>query len=150
MIEPLMEWSGINLEIDGFPIALSDPCILPVASGTCLYSRIVVIRNALTEDEFLQAARRQLDRMGVGGCTLSIPRTQGGFPRRRFLKVKGVKIVGYCLQIDGLAPDDARKLLMAGLGGSRRMGCGLFFSPKSSDHQATEGSRISEATATSS
>jgi CRISPR-associated protein Cas6 len=49
-----------------------------------------------------------------------------GKPLRRVLDVKGRKIVGYAMQVAGLTAEESIRLQEEGLGGRRRMGCGLF------------------------
>jgi hypothetical protein len=43
----------------------------------------------------------------------------------------GVPVTGYSLMLDGLSPADSLRVLEAGLGRHRRLGCGLFVPHKS-------------------
>jgi CRISPR-associated protein Cas6 len=46
--------------------------------------------------------------------------------RRRIVTIAGKKVVGFALDLSGLAPDASLLLQEKGLGGRRHMGCGLF------------------------
>jgi CRISPR-associated protein Cas6 len=75
------------------------------------------------EDElgFMQAVNAELSSLGVqcrAICGL-----------RHVLE--GGRLAGYSLMLDGLSPDQSLTMLETGIGGHRRLGCGLFVGHKS-------------------
>lgn len=72
--------------------------------------------------EFRQAfeteARRQLTALKVGGVAKVLGKRQ--------LKVKGQVIIAFSVEIEDLNRDDSIRLQAHGIGGKRRMGCGVF------------------------
>ena len=127
--------AGASLEIAGAKIRVGVPTVRPLSPSAALSSAMVVIKvpgmaeDGLTAQGFWEAARRQLDALEIGG-ELGIPvHTDGphaGQPRRRVMRIKGATRVGYPVIVTGLTADESLRLQAQGLGGRRRMGCGLF------------------------
>jgi len=76
------------------------------------------------EDEllFMQAVNAELESLGVQ-C-----RAICGLHHL----LEGGRLAGYSLMLDGLSPQHSLTMLEAGVGGHRRLGCGLFVGHKSS------------------
>ena len=80
-----------------------------------------VVAGAEDELPFMQAVNAELERLGVQCrpiCGL-----------RHLLE--GGRLAGYSLMLDGLSPQHSLTMLEAGVGGHRRLGCGLFVGHKS-------------------
>jgi len=133
----LLQLAGQELRIGGSRIRLGIPQVRPLLPVPVLYSRLVVIKPYMEPVPFLDAARRQLDRMGIAGevSLVPTPTERGAFEGRtgtaspfvrRTLKVRDHTVVGFALTVSGLAPHDSLALQAAGLGGRRHMGCGIF------------------------
>ena len=60
------------------------------------------------------------------GIPLTEKGPKAGEPRRRIVHIKGKKIVGYPLIVQGLTADESIRLQEQGLGGRTRIGCGFF------------------------
>ncbi len=119
--------AGSRLDIDGHQLTLGLPTARPLTPAASLYARFVSIRNSTEPEPFLDAARRQLDALGIANtATLELPRDEQGRFRRRILKIKYATIVGFSLAAHNLSDDDSLKLQTHGLGGRRKMGCGIF------------------------
>ena len=56
-----------------------------------------------------------------------------GEPLRRVLHIKGERHVGFGMLIEGLTADESLRLQQNGLGGRRKMGCGLFLPVRGHD-----------------
>lgn len=123
--------AGKALQIGGHPFHLGAPTILPLEAAGSVFSRRVAIRLtavpvtaesqidlSLFKRAFELEARRQLDKL-CGGGTLRVL-------NKRVLSVKAQSIVTYAVQIDGLNETESLALQARGLGGKRRMGCGVF------------------------
>lgn len=80
-----------------------------------------VVAGGDDELRFMQAVNAELEGLGVQ-C-----RAMCGL--RHVLE--GGRLAGYSLMLDGLSPDESLTMLEAGIGGHRRLGCGLFVGHKS-------------------
>jgi len=127
--------AGQTLNVDGAQLRVGAPRVLPLQPASVLRSGLVLIKSAgnsgneLTAERFLDAARRQLVEQQIGGQP-GIPThptgPEAGQPIRRVRRLKGHSLVGYPLLVDGLTADESIRLQVQGLGGKRKMGCGLF------------------------
>lgn len=124
LIYPL---AGKMLEIGGHKIQLGIPQLFMLSSASSLRARLVVIKNHEQPDSFLEAAKLQLAALGISG-TLSIPLNERGEADRKTIKIKTYSIVGFGVEVSDLSDEDTLKLQIKGLGGKRRMGCGVFVS----------------------
>lgn len=121
--------SGESLEIDGQRIRLGVPQTLALTPAAVLAARLVTIKGFREPEPFLEAARRQLDALGIRGrAEIPVRRTgpHGGEPTRRILRIKDKKVVGFAMIVSELTAEESLILQEHGLGGRRRMGCGLF------------------------
>ncbi|MGE0104539.1 MAG: type I-MYXAN CRISPR-associated protein Cas6/Cmx6 [Blastocatellales bacterium] len=117
---PLMlKLAGKRLEVDGHAIRLGAPRIFLLKPSPQLYARIVTIKGFTEPEPFLTAVCRKLDEMGVKGEPVVGP--------RRVIKVGKHTIVGFALAIHELSDEGSIILQEQGLGGRRRMGCGIFW-----------------------
>ncbi|MDS3860592.1 type I-MYXAN CRISPR-associated protein Cas6/Cmx6 [Thermosynechococcaceae cyanobacterium BACA0444] len=117
--------AGKQLSIGSHSIRLGIPQIFMLRSADRLRARIVTIKNHQEPESFLEAARFQLDALGIVGKAL-VPLDAEGKPGRKTIKIKTYSVVGFGLEVSGLNADDSIKLQILGLGGKHRMGCGVF------------------------
>jgi CRISPR-associated protein Cas6 len=83
-----------------------------------LYSRLVTIKGFMEPKEFLEAAKRQLEKIEV--------QTELQIGERRTFRIKDKQVVGFEIAATGLDAEDSIRLQESGLGGRRHMGCGVF------------------------
>ena len=143
-IAPLLPLAGKSLRLGEATLRVGVPEVRALVPAPVLRSRLVVIKvahvdpaSALDDQQFLAAARKQLDLLGISpAATPAIPADKEGRPRRRTLQIKHREIVGYELIVEGLTAEESLTLQTHGLGGRRHMGCGVFvgYTPKRSDH----------------
>lgn len=117
--------AGQILTIGKHPIQLTIPQIHPLRPVDKLRSRIVTIKKFQEPEPFKEAAQRQLDALGIQG-NLILPLNEEGEPSRKAIKIKAYSVVGFSLIVTELNEEDSLKLQQHGLGGKRRMGCGIF------------------------
>lgn len=135
-IPEVLPLAGRTLEIGSARLLLGAPNVLALVPASSLDARLVVIkltdaprrenpelgREALDVKRFAERyvaeLRRQLAKIGI----TSPPELHG----RRSMTVSGKRIVGYSVRVDGLNADQSIALQVHGLGGKRRMGCGVF------------------------
>lgn len=145
----LLPLAGKKLELAGHAVRLGVPQVQAIVPSTSLFARLVVIkasspkmdpadrksrdrektRRYLEPAEFVAAIKRELQRKGVG-ADADIPLHEGGpraeQPCRRVLRVKGKKIVGFAVIVQGLTAEESLLLQEQGLGGRGKMGCGFL------------------------
>jgi CRISPR-associated endonuclease/helicase Cas3 len=135
-IAEVLPLAGAKLDVAGSVIRLGAPSVHPLAPVASLDARLVAIkltdaprrrneglgRDALDVSGFATRytaeIKRQLGLLGIGG-----PFELHG---RRSLTVGGRRVVGYSVRVLGLSADQSIALQENGIGGKRRMGCGVF------------------------
>lgn len=121
--------AGKTLTIGGYSIQLGNPELQTLQPTDVLSARLVTIKGYTEPDTFLEAAQRQLDALEIQ-ANLGIPANDKGEPKRLTLRInkpeRSYTIVGFSLVVSDLSPDDSIKLQIHGLGGKRRIGCGVF------------------------
>jgi CRISPR-associated protein Cas6 len=116
--------AGKRLKIAEHTIRLGIPMARPLVPAASLYARMVTIKKFTEPLPFLEAAHRQLAKLGIN-ATLELPgdeRTRC----RRIVSIHGKKVVGFSLVARDLSDQDSITLQSLGLGGRRSMGCGIF------------------------
>ena len=117
-IRPVLKLAGKIADVDGHALRIGVPnarALLPVAN---LRARLVTIKGFLDAESFVEAAKRQLHSLGIAGEFL--------LGIRRTLRVKDKQVVGFEVAVTELTAEESLILQERGLGGRRRMGCGVF------------------------
>jgi CRISPR-associated protein Cas6 len=117
-IGEFLKLAGKRLEIGNCNLRVGIPELRMLRPRPSLYSRLVTIKGFMKPEGFLEAAKRQLEKVGVEA------ELQVG--ERRTLRVKDKQVVGFEIGALGLDAEDSIHLQEDGLGGRRRMGCGVF------------------------
>jgi CRISPR-associated endonuclease/helicase Cas3 len=135
-IGEVLPLAGTKLDVAGSSLRLGAPSVHPLVPAASLDARLVAIkltqapRRLNTElgrealdvagfaERYAKDIRQQLDAIGIGS-----PFELRG---RRSLTVGGRRVVGYSVRVIGLSADASIALQERGIGGKRRMGCGLF------------------------
>ena len=117
--------AGKQLTIGNHHIRLHIPQIFDLKPARKLRSRIVTIKKFQEPETFLDAVKRQLNELGIQ-ATVAIPINAKGEPDRKSIKITRYAVVGFGLEVTDLRDEDSIKLQIFGLGGKRRMGCGVF------------------------
>lgn len=128
-VAALLPLAGQALDLDGVTLRLGVPRLMPLEPAPCLYACLVTIKNHQSPETLLVAARQQFAQLGLAGAielAVSASGPRAGQARRRVLRIHGRRIVGYALQASGLSAADSMCLQEAGLGGRRKLGCGIF------------------------
>lgn len=117
--------AGCSITIGGNKVRLEIPTIDLLQPARHLYSRIVVIKGQEQPESFLKAAQRQLQRLEIEG-EIRISVASNGSLNRKTVRVRGYTVVGFGLEAVDLSEQDSLKLQVYGIGGKRKMGCGIF------------------------
>ncbi|MBW4563311.1 MAG: type I-MYXAN CRISPR-associated protein Cas6/Cmx6 [Mojavia pulchra JT2-VF2] len=108
---------------------LDIPDYKPLISSESVYSRLVIITGFQDSTNFIEAVQRQLDNKGIQGKIELLTR-QDGTPQKRQLTInqkgKQFKVRGFGIKISSLNPEDSLTLQEQGIGGKRKMMCGIF------------------------
>jgi CRISPR-associated protein Cas6 len=143
-ISKIIRLAGKRLELRharrGHVLHIGVPEVCPLTTAPNLFSRYVAIKLSETEKTdlpptrqmFLTAIQQRLERMNIR-CAVWIDDGRDSKDRelsRRVIRIKQKAIVCYSVYVDNLSEDDSLRLQEVGIGGRRRMGCGLFFPVK--------------------
>jgi CRISPR-associated endonuclease/helicase Cas3 len=115
--------SKINtLRLCKYRIYFGQPIIKQIKPASTLESRIVVIKNAETAPDFIAAVQAQLKALQINATIQLKERLT-----TRITKTdRHYTIVGYHTQLSNLNKTDSIELQNHGIGGKRRLGCGVF------------------------
>ena len=115
--------SGRTLEVAGWPLGVEALSARPLSRITTLFARTVTFGGAEEETDFLAAATTELGELGITATTMLCGRvTMLSTPARTYRTRS--------LMIAGLKPEHSLELQRRGLGGERKLGCGLFIPHK--------------------
>ena len=117
-IGEFLNLAGKKLELGTYGLRVGIPDVRLLRPCVSLYSRIVTIKSFMELEAFMEAARRQLERMGATG--------ELKLGERRTLGIKDKQVVGFEVSATELNAESSLKLQESGIGGRRHMGCGMF------------------------
>jgi len=117
-IGEFLKLAGKRLEIDSHTLRVGIPEVRLLRPRTSLYSRLVTIKGFMEPPAFLEASRRQLEKIGA--------KAEIQVGERRTFRVKDKQVVGFEVAALELDTEDSLRLQENGLGGRRHMGCGIF------------------------
>lgn len=135
-ISRVLALAGRTLQIASQRFELGTPTVRPLRPTPSLFAWQVAVRLtsaprlsdgleldlAAFRDAFEAECGRQLAAMGIQ----QVPRVLG----KRVVRIKGQQIIAFSAEIDDLTADQSLALQAGGLGGKRRMGCGVFRSSR--------------------
>jgi CRISPR-associated protein Cas6 len=132
-IAQVYQLTGAILDVGGYKIQLGNPELQTLKPVDSLKARLVTIKGYTEPEDFLSAAHRQLQALEIN-ANIGIPANEKGEPKRLTLtirkkhqdKIKSYTIVGFSVVVADLNQEDSIKLQVHGLGGKRRLGCGIF------------------------
>lgn len=110
--------AGKILNIGDDYIHIGIPKLTDLLPAPNLYAHMVTTKNGHDEARFDEEISRQLTALGVGG------KPHRG--QRRILRIKEKCVVAHSLLVTELTAEESIRLQEAGLGGRRKLGCGVF------------------------
>ena len=117
-------FSGKSLTVGKHKIRLGIPEMNFLQPRSRLRSHIVVIRGYEEPNGFLEAAKRQLERLNIK-ADIKLIAKKDGTAKPKTVKVKQT-LVGFGIEANNLSEVDSIILQEKGLGGKQKMGCGVF------------------------
>ena len=118
LIPKVLRLAGKRLDVDGEALRVGVSTTSALIPAPVLYAHIVTTKNGEDETRFDAEIQRQLDALNIKGNTTRGP--------RRIVTIKDKKVVGYSLLVRELTAEESIRLQEQGLGGRRKMGCGVF------------------------
>ncbi len=139
LIREVLPLAGKELDLDGSKLRVGVPTSRALRPAATLRSRLVTFKHHLEPDSFLVRAQEELTKHNIKATPGLIKRsgtksleghkedTVGRSPFvRRTLRIHDKEVVGYAMMVQGLTADESLRLQEYGLGGRRRLGCGIF------------------------
>jgi len=118
LIHKFLVLAGQQLILGTDSLRLGIPQPRALAPTPALYAHLVTTRNGQDEERFDSEIARQLNELGIEASA------QRG-PRRSFT-VRDKKVVAHTLLVSELTAEESIRLQERGLGGRRKLGCGIF------------------------
>ena len=109
---------GSNLSVDGHDISVGMPSTRSLRPASSLYAHRVTTRNGNDETRFDSEIANKLASAGIRGCPVR--------GQRRILRLRDKRVVAHSLLVSELDARESMLLLEKGLGGRRKLGCGVF------------------------
>ena len=128
LLPKTLKLAGKRLELDGCCIRVGVSRSAALVPKNTLYARTVTTKNGADSERFDAEIRRQMDALDIRGKPLRISKSdsENYVPGRRVFRVGNKTIVGYSMLVTELSAEESIRLQEHGLGGRRRMGCGMF------------------------
>jgi CRISPR-associated protein Cas6 len=122
-LDDARQLTGKTLDINDHSLEVGKSAVHPLSTLSTLFSRYVITREDVDEEQFLEAVTRELRDMGVDCRKLlcGITHTHR-FPEGTLLTRS--------LMVADLEPEQSVRLQQLGLGAGRKIGCGLFIPHK--------------------
>ena len=118
LIPKVLRLAGKRLDVDGEALRVGVSTTSALIPAPVLYAHIVTTKNGEDESRFDAEVQRQLDALNIKGKPARGP--------RRIVTIKDKKVVGHSLLVSELTAEESICLQEQGLGGRRKMGCGVF------------------------
>ncbi len=121
--------AGQTFSIGKNQFQLGIPEYNPLQPFPELYSRLVIIKRFQEPQRFLEAAKRQLERLNIQG-TITLSTRANGQPQCRQLTIENktgiFPVKGFGVQVTDLSAEDSITLQKYSMGGKQKMMCGVF------------------------
>ena len=125
-----LKLAGESLDLDGCRLRVGVGETRSLTPSATLRCRIATTKNGDDPMRFDAEIARQSAALGIRGKLFRVPnlsgRNDGRDTSRRIFRVKNKRVVGYTVLATELTAEESILLQERGLGGRRRMGCGVF------------------------
>ena len=118
----LLALTGRTLEIGGFKLTIGKGNAKPLARHTPIYAHCVTT-GSVDEEEFTRDIIRMLDELKIT--------TRFICGKRQTITAAEGEVHGYSLLLHDLPIEHSMQVLQRGMGGNRKIGCGIFIPHKS-------------------
>ncbi|MHB8745536.1 MAG: type I-MYXAN CRISPR-associated protein Cas6/Cmx6 [Gammaproteobacteria bacterium] len=118
LIPKVLSLAGKRLVVHGDVLRVGVTTTAVLIPAPVLYAHMVTTKNGDDEARFDGEVQQQLDALSINGKPARGP--------RRIVTIKDKKVVGYSLLVSELTGEESVRLQEEGVGGRRKMGCGVF------------------------
>jgi CRISPR-associated endonuclease/helicase Cas3 len=118
-IHDFLSLAGKSIRIGDRYVMLGTPTVHPIMPADTVKARLVTIKGFFEPAAFAEAAKRQLEKIGVTNANVTLG-------RQRTISIKRNEILGFETTVSGLDGDSSIIVQSEGIGGRRHMGCGVF------------------------
>ncbi len=118
LIPKFLPLAGKSIQLGDHHLRIGIPQPHALTPATTLYAHLVTTKNGQDEARFDVEIARQLAALDIHG------KPQRG-PRRMF-RIKDKHVVAHTLLVSELSAEESIRLQEEGLGGRRKLGCGVF------------------------
>lgn len=118
LIPRFLPLAGKTLQLAEYRLRIGIPQPQALIPAPTLYAHLVTTKNGQDEARFDKEIARQLEALDIHG------KPQRG-PRRMF-RIKDKHVVAHSLLVSELTAEESIRLQEEGLGGRRKLGCGVF------------------------
>ena len=125
-LDEARQLTGVTLDIDGYPLEVSDSSVRELSTSAILFARYVIANENESEQDFTASVIGQIEENGIPVRKLLCGRTH-------VLSFSGRRVFTRSLMIADLEKEQSVKLQKVGLGEGRKYGCGLFIPHKGID-----------------
>jgi CRISPR-associated protein Cas6 len=125
LVPKVLALAGKRLVIAGDSLLVGVPRVQVLRPAAVLAARLVTTRNGQDEHRFDREIAHQLSGLGITASAIR--------GRRRVVRIKDKTVVGYGVRVAGLDDAESLRLQEHGLGGRRKMGCGMFVPARGSE-----------------
>jgi len=108
----------LSCEIKNRSVIFGQPVATAIRAANRLYAHIVTVKGSTCDQTLKASVRTKLGHLGVS-CAVDVL-------ARRTIPVAGNEIVGYSVRLRNVSDTDSYTVQTWGIGGRRRMGCGVF------------------------
>ena len=119
-IGEILPLAGKSIGLGQTFLQIGVPTVHPLIPSKSLRCRLATIKGFMERDEFIKAVRRQLDTLEISSSVTIEARTP------RTLLIHDKRVVGFELFLYDLNAEESIQVQENGIGGRRKMGCGLF------------------------
>lgn len=130
LVPRALKLAGSSIELDGCRLRIGVAHTRALVPATALHCRIATTRNGHDPARFDAEIARQAAALDLHGHVFRVPRRAQGRadrdPSRRVVRIRDKLVVGYSVLATELTAEESIRLQEHGLGGRRRMGCGVF------------------------
>ena len=125
-----LKLAGKSIDLDGCKLRVGVSETRALIPAATLHCRVVTTKNGDDPARFDAEIARQLATLDIRGRVFRVPQSAqpraSRDPSRRIFRVKDKRIVGYSVLATELTAEESIRLQERGLGGRRRIGCGVF------------------------
>lgn len=131
-----LKLAGKSLDLDGCKLRVGVGQARALTPAATLYCRVATTKNGDDHARFDAEVARQAVTLGLSGKVFRTPKALIRDDGRRIVRISGKRVVGHAVMATGLTNEESILLQEHGIGGRRRMGCGVFvpLPPKAVEH----------------